>query len=194
MSNIYHLEPPTKGKVVLHTTYGDVDVELWAREVRTMGPRAVVMCGVRCWTDVRRVRVCVSVPAAVCASIHAPTPHNHHHYHNKTPKRKRQTPVTCRNFVQLALEGYYDGTLFHRIVPNFMVQGGDPTGTYVPMYTCCCDAGRCVFFFGGGCLYAWVVAWVVAGVCSCVYVCAACGRRAIGLNHTRGFFEPPNPI
>lgn len=33
MSNIYHLEPPTKGKVVLHTTYGDVDVELWAREV-----------------------------------------------------------------------------------------------------------------------------------------------------------------
>lgn len=34
MSNIYHLEPPTKGKVVLHTTFGDVDVELWAREVR----------------------------------------------------------------------------------------------------------------------------------------------------------------
>jgi hypothetical protein len=32
MSNIYHLEPPTKGKVVLHTSYGDVDVELWARE------------------------------------------------------------------------------------------------------------------------------------------------------------------
>lgn len=34
MSNIYHLEPPTKGKVVLHTSFGDVDVELWAREVR----------------------------------------------------------------------------------------------------------------------------------------------------------------
>jgi peptidyl-prolyl cis-trans isomerase SDCCAG10 len=33
MSNIYHLEPPTKGKVVLHTSMGDVDVELWAREV-----------------------------------------------------------------------------------------------------------------------------------------------------------------
>ena len=37
--------------------------------------------------------------------------------------------MTCRNFVQLALEGYYDGTLFHRVIPGFMVQGGDPTGT-----------------------------------------------------------------
>lgn len=34
-----------------------------------------------------------------------------------------------RNFVQLCLEGYYDGTIFHRIIKDFMAQGGDPTGT-----------------------------------------------------------------
>jgi hypothetical protein len=34
-----------------------------------------------------------------------------------------------RNFVQLCLEGYYDGTTFHRIIKDFMVQGGDRTGT-----------------------------------------------------------------
>ena len=32
MSNIYHLEPPTKGKVVLHTSFGPIDIELWPRE------------------------------------------------------------------------------------------------------------------------------------------------------------------
>ena len=34
-----------------------------------------------------------------------------------------------RNFVQLCMEGYYDGTIFHRVIKDFMVQGGDPTGT-----------------------------------------------------------------
>ena len=38
-------------------------------------------------------------------------------------------PVTVNNFVYLAREGFYDGTTFHRVIPGFMAQGGDPTGT-----------------------------------------------------------------
>jgi len=41
----------------------------------------------------------------------------------------KEAPKACRNFVQLCLEGYYDGTIFHRLVHDFIVQGGDPTGT-----------------------------------------------------------------
>ncbi|KAJ3180230.1 Peptidyl-prolyl isomerase cwc27 [Geranomyces variabilis] len=71
MSNAYITAPPTQGKVILHTTAGPFEIELWAKE----------------------------------------------------------TPKTCRNFIQLCLEGYYDGTIFHRAVKDFIVQGGDPTGT-----------------------------------------------------------------
>ncbi|KAK4145036.1 cyclophilin-like domain-containing protein [Dichotomopilus funicola] len=38
-------------------------------------------------------------------------------------------PRTCENFSTLATRGYYDGTIFHRIIKDFMVQGGDPTAT-----------------------------------------------------------------
>jgi len=38
-------------------------------------------------------------------------------------------PVTVNNFVFLSQEGFYNGTTFHRVIPGFMVQGGDPTGT-----------------------------------------------------------------
>ena len=38
-------------------------------------------------------------------------------------------PKTVNNFVFLANDKFYDGTVFHRVIPNFMVQGGDPTGT-----------------------------------------------------------------
>uniref|UniRef100_A0A0B7AA45 Spliceosome-associated protein CWC27 homolog n=1 Tax=Arion vulgaris TaxID=1028688 RepID=A0A0B7AA45_9EUPU len=71
MSNIYIQEPPTKGKVLLVTSVGDIDIELWSKEA----------------------------------------------------------PKACRNFVQLCMEEYYDGTIFHRVVKDFIVQGGDPTGT-----------------------------------------------------------------
>ena len=68
---VYNNEPATTGKVVLHTSVGPLDVELWGKEA----PRA------------------------------------------------------CRNFVQLCLEGYYDGVIFHRVIKDFMAQTGDPTGT-----------------------------------------------------------------
>ncbi|KAG7443336.1 cyclophilin-like protein [Guyanagaster necrorhizus] len=62
---------PTKGRVIIDTTVGEIDIELWSKE----------------------------------------------------------TPKTCRNFLTLAMEGYYDGVIFHRVVPGFLVQTGDKTGT-----------------------------------------------------------------
>ncbi|KAF8315326.1 cyclophilin-like protein [Clavulina sp. PMI_390] len=62
---------PTKGRVILETTVGEIEIELWAKE----------------------------------------------------------TPKACRNFIALSMEGYYDGVIFHRVVPNFLVQTGDRTGT-----------------------------------------------------------------
>jgi cyclophilin family peptidyl-prolyl cis-trans isomerase len=38
-------------------------------------------------------------------------------------------PKTVDNFVKLARDGFYDGVIFHRVIPDFMIQGGDPTGT-----------------------------------------------------------------
>ena len=71
MSDIYMTEPPTEGKVVIKTTQGDIDVELWSKEA----------------------------------------------------------PLAARNFIQLAMEGYFDGSPVHRVVADFMIQMGDPTGT-----------------------------------------------------------------
>lgn len=71
MSSLYNLEPQPTASCILHTTSGDISLELWAQ----------------------------------------------------------QLPLTCRNFLQHCLDGYYDNTIFHRLVPGFILQGGDPTGT-----------------------------------------------------------------
>jgi len=41
----------------------------------------------------------------------------------------QHAPKTCKNFSTLAQRGYYDDVVFHRVIPDFMIQGGDPTGT-----------------------------------------------------------------
>ncbi|MBE6914596.1 MAG: peptidylprolyl isomerase, partial [Ruminococcaceae bacterium] len=38
-------------------------------------------------------------------------------------------PNTVNNFISLVASGYYDGVIFHRVIPGFMIQGGDPEGT-----------------------------------------------------------------
>jgi peptidyl-prolyl cis-trans isomerase B (cyclophilin B) len=58
-----------------------------------------------------------------------------------------EVPGTVANFEKLAREGFYDGTTFHRVIPNFMIQGGDPysksgkgrVGTGGPGYTIKCE-------------------------------------------------------
>src|SRR5271168_5222510 len=71
MASSYNVEPPPYGRVLIKTTMGPLDVELFTKE----------------------------------------------------------TPQTCRSFLQLCLEGYYDNVIFHRIIKDFIIQTGDPTGT-----------------------------------------------------------------
>jgi peptidyl-prolyl cis-trans isomerase B (cyclophilin B) len=42
-----------------------------------------------------------------------------------------ETPKTCANFIALAKNDYYKGIIFHRVIRDFMIQGGDPTGTWM---------------------------------------------------------------
>ena len=48
---------------------------------------------------------------------------------NITLELRQDMPVTAGNFAKLAGQGYYDGTILHRVIDRFMIQGGDPTGT-----------------------------------------------------------------
>lgn len=41
----------------------------------------------------------------------------------------KDAPLAVNNFIKLSKEGFYDGIKFHRVIPNFMIQGGDPSGT-----------------------------------------------------------------
>ncbi len=69
-----------------------------------------------------------------------------------------EVPNTVANFEKLANSGFYDGTKFHRVIPNFMIQGGDPysktgkgpVGTGGPGYTIKCETHRNVHTPRGG--------------------------------------------
>jgi peptidyl-prolyl cis-trans isomerase B (cyclophilin B) len=65
-----------------------------------------------------------------------------------------ETPIAVSNFVKLAKSGFYDGVKFHRVIPNFMVQGGDPTGTGAggPGYTIQCETKAAKQFHDRGVL------------------------------------------
>ncbi len=54
---------------------------------------------------------------------------------------EKDAPGTVANFVKLSKDGYYDGLIFHRVIPNFMIQGGCPQGTGRggPGYTIPCE-------------------------------------------------------
>lgn len=54
---------------------------------------------------------------------------------------EKDAPKTVDNFIKLAKDGYYDGLKFHRVIPNFVIQGGCPhgTGTGGPGYTIDCE-------------------------------------------------------
>jgi peptidyl-prolyl cis-trans isomerase B (cyclophilin B) len=58
---------------------------------------------------------------------------------------EQDAPIAVKNFVDLSKKGYYDGVTFHRVLPDFVIQGGDPTGTGGggPGYTIKCE------LFGG---------------------------------------------
>lgn len=54
---------------------------------------------------------------------------------------EKDAPGHVANFIKLAKSGFYDGTVFHRVIPDFVIQGGDPTGTGAggPGYTIDCE-------------------------------------------------------
>ena len=77
-------------------------------------------------------------PTATPASVKIPMVDTSRHYTATIRTEKgdlvlelfaSDAPITVSNFIYLARQGFYDGTTFHRVIPGFMAQGGDPTGT-----------------------------------------------------------------
>ena len=84
----------------------------------------------------------------------------------------KETPQACRNFVQLCMEGYYTGTIFHRVIKDFIAQGGDPTGTG--------QGGESAY---GKPFRVIVVALSVTSLCS--FSCIYC--KALSVGHNCGY-------
>lgn len=108
MSQIYITEPPTHGKVLLETT----------------GPLHHILY---LWIGRRNVRI----QARLVLQINRILISNFIFSVGEIEIElfARECPKACRNFVQLCMENYYDKTKFHRVVKDFIVQGGDPSGT-----------------------------------------------------------------
>ena len=84
------------------------------------------------------VAVCIALFLVACAPAETSTeesPMNRHALINTTKGVieielfESKAPNTTANFISLAQKGFYDETIFHRVIPDFMIQGGDPTGT-----------------------------------------------------------------
>ena len=71
------------------------------------------------------MRAPASIPSSSSSSTSSLLPSTHAHTSLTRPTSRQ----TCENFLTLAARGYYDGTPVHRVIVNFMVQAGDPTGT-----------------------------------------------------------------
>jgi cyclophilin family peptidyl-prolyl cis-trans isomerase len=70
-----------------------------------------------------RASGCDTVPHMANATLHT------NHGPIEVELFDEDAPKTVGNFTKLAGEGFYDGVVFHRVIPDFMIQGGDPTGT-----------------------------------------------------------------
>ena len=127
MSQVYNLEPPTEGKAVLVIqNYGEVRPAPRTEPIPLTSRRPVNGTSTGTRRRRRRRRAAAARPPRTAALPPRLRPAAHQVDIEFWP---REAPLACRNFIQHALEGYYDNTVFHRVIAKFMLQGGDPTGT-----------------------------------------------------------------
>jgi cyclophilin family peptidyl-prolyl cis-trans isomerase len=147
--------PPLKGTRPKSTLVGFTEAETvaWASGTKTSAARAVnttsawrighllrslgfIVCpaGPRvkspaAWVTERIVPAVAGLThELVCARMSAATLHTNHGA-IEVELFDDDAPKTVENFLRLARDGFYDGVVFHRVIPDFMIQGGDPTGT-----------------------------------------------------------------